>query len=180
MKRTIFAIITTIGLIAPALTYAANSIGNGNTVYERDLAVWNGAGQDIKAAQKLHFGHNNIYERDLAVWNGAGQGIKVSQKLQFEYNKIYEHDFTAWNGTGQGIKVSQRSHFEYDNIYERDLAAGNNALTGKINPLVASIEHVAGVEIAAATEHEALLFGVDSYGADQTFWWNSELVTAFA
>lgn len=48
MKIPIFAFIVAQGLVAHSLDSAANLADNGNAIYERDLAVWNGAGPYVR------------------------------------------------------------------------------------------------------------------------------------
>lgn len=70
MKHTTLAFIIALGLVVPGLAYAANSTDNGNAVYKRDLAVWNGAGQGINIlrliSQGQPFEYDYIYKHDLA------------------------------------------------------------------------------------------------------------------
>jgi len=70
MKHTALTFIIALGLVVPGLAYAANPTDNGNAVYKRDLATWNGTDQDIHAprlvSQRVSVEYDNIYKQDIA------------------------------------------------------------------------------------------------------------------
>jgi len=144
MKQTSLALTLALGLVAPGLAYAANNAGDGNAIYERDLAIWSGTGlNNFKAphpaskmvcqtVKKAHFAYDNIYAHDLAVSAGADNG-----------NTIYERDLAIWSGTGLNnfkaprlasktvCLAAKKAHFAYDNIYAHDLAITTYVLASR-------------------------------------------------
>ena len=120
MKQTTFAFIIALGLIAPGLAHAASSADNGNAIYERDLAVWNGAGLDIKTpqqvTQKPRFEYDDIYARDLASPTS-------------EHDNTYKRDLAVWNGAGQGNSALRKGSDQIVASFERDLNRGAVVLT---------------------------------------------------
>ena len=124
MKHLTIALIATLGLIAPGLAFAANTANAGDSIYERDLATWNGSTENVNT---VRFELDTIHARDLAVWNGAGQYVKP---LQLQYDRIYQNDLEIANGAG---KKANSVNVAYDAIYERALSATINTARFEYN-----------------------------------------------
>ena len=123
MKHVALAFTLALGVVAPGLAVAANSADNGNAIYERDLALWSGAGLEAVAPrlvskrvclppQKARFAYDSIYTHDVAQWSGSGPDVRAPQQASRQSCLIPKRAHLAL----------QKQYFAYDNIYARDLA----------------------------------------------------------
>ncbi|MDT8376979.1 MAG: hypothetical protein RQ867_09650 [Mariprofundaceae bacterium] len=135
MKHLTLAFTLALGLVAPGLATAADSVDNGNAIYERDLALWSGTGlNSFKApqpaskmvcliAKKAHFTYDSIYADDLAVSAGADQGIEGPVRLALNEPRLASNKVCLPSrNTGLTSQKPNFAYDAYDAIKARDLA----------------------------------------------------------
>ena len=192
MKRSILAIIATIALSIPAVASAATFAES----FERDMDR-----NHTQVSSEARIGQDSVqqyvnrsingsdlliasFDRDL--YHSPAQGShtaglvtdafqqQFNLALRAEYNPVMISFNRDMNRTATPAVPATRST---DSIQQWV----NVALTGNSNSLIASFDRVMGIQIATATDHQALLLDINSYGTDwNAFRWNSEMITAHA
>ena len=184
MKRSILAIIATIALSIPAVASAATFAES----FERDMDR-----NHTQVSTEIRIGQDSVqqyvnrsingsdlltasFDRDL--YRSPAQGShtaglvtdafqqQFNLALRAEYNPVMISFNRDMNRTAAPVAPATRST---DSVQQWV----NVALTGYNNPLIASFKRGMGVELATATDYQAIL--------DQNvFLWNSDMITANA
>ena len=184
MKRSILAIIATIALSIPAVASAATFAES----FERDMdrnhtqvsteirigqdSVQQYVNRSINGSDLLTASFDrDLYRSPAQGSHTAGLATDAFQKqfnlaLHAEYNPVMISFNRDMNRTAAPVAPATRST---DSVQQWV----NVALTGNGNPLIASFKRGMGVELATATDYQAIL--------DQNvFLWNSDMITANA
>lgn len=162
MKQTTLAFTLALGLVVPGLAYAADSADNGNTIFERDLAIWSGTGLNsykaplpapkmvCRITKKAHFAYDDIYAHGLAVSAGADQGVEGPLRLALNESRLASNKVCLPSRN----KGSQNPTFAYDSIYAHDLADAKG--TGlKVKPVIFTYDAIKARDLAEAEAQHA-------------------------